>query len=84
MNKILVSLLCVAAVLITACGGGGDDSPAPPPATEQVPTTVNSSVPAFISYLMALIASAADALEPVDVSAVTPATDDAAEPSPVN
>ena len=82
MNKTLVSLLCVAAVL-TACGGGGDDSPTPP-ATEQVPTTVNSSVPAFISYLMALLASAADALEPVDVSAVTPATDDAAEPSPVN
>ena len=83
MNKTLVSLLCAAAVL-TACGGGGDDNPAPPPATEQVPTTVNSSVPAFISYLMALISSAADALEPVDVSAVTPATDDAAEPSPMN
>jgi len=83
MNKSLVSLLCAAAVLITACGGGGDDSPAPP-ATEQVPTTVNSSVSAFIGYLMVLIASAADALEPVDVSAVTPATDDAAEPSPVN
>jgi hypothetical protein len=82
MNKILVSLLCAAA-LLTACGGG-DDSPAPPPATEQVPTSVNSSVPAFISYLIELVASAADALEPVDVSAVTPATDDAAEPSPVN
>ena len=82
MNKILVSLLCAAAVL-TACGGG-DDSSAPPPATAQVPTTVNSSVPSFISYLMELVASAADALEPVDVSAVTPATDDAAEPSPVN
>jgi len=83
MSKTLVSLLCAAAVL-TACGGGGDDNPAPPPATEQVPTTANSSVPAFIGYLMALLASAADALEPVDVSAVTPATDDAAEPSPVN
>ena len=82
MNKTLVSMLCAAA-LLTACGGG-DDSAAPPPATQQVPATVNSSVPAFISYLMELVASAADALEPVDITAVTPATDDAAEPTAVN
>jgi len=85
MNKTLVSMLCAAA-LLSACGGGGDDdsTPATPPVTEQVPPGVNTSVTSFMGYLVALLASAADALEPVDVSAVTPATDDAAEPSPVN
>jgi hypothetical protein len=84
MNKTLVSMLCAAA-LLSACGGGDDDStPTTPPVTEQVPPSVNTSVTSFMGYLVALIASAADALEPVDVSAVTPATDDAIEPDPVN
>jgi hypothetical protein len=85
MNKTLVSMLCAAALLSACGGGGGDDStPATPPVTEQVPPSVNTSVTSFMGYLVALLASAADALEPVDVSAVIPATDDAAEPSPMN
>lgn len=86
MSKTLVSMLCAVALLSACGGGGGDDStPAtPPPVTEQVPTSVNTSVTSFMGYLVALLASAADALEPVDVSAVTPATDDATEPDPVN
>lgn len=85
MSKTLVSMLCAAALLSACGGGGGDDStPATPPVTEQVPTSVNTSVTSFMGYLVALLASAADALEPVDVSAVTPATDDATEPDPVN
>lgn len=84
MNKTLVSMLCAAA-LLSACGGGGDDNTSTTPSvTEQVPPSVNTSVTSFMGYLVALIASAADALEPVDVSAVTPATDDAVEPDPVN
>jgi len=84
MNKTLVSMLCAAA-LLSACGGGGDDNTSTtPPVTEQVPPSVNTSVTSFMGYLVALLASAADALEPVDVSAVTPATDDAVEPDPVN
>jgi len=84
MNKTLVSMLCAAA-LLSACGGGGDDNTSTtPPVTEQVPQSVNTSVTSFMGYLVALLASAADALEPVDVSAVTPATDDAVEPDPVN
>ncbi len=83
MNKTLASML-YAAALLSGCGGGSDDSAPAPPVTEQVPASVNTSVPSFISYLTELIASVADALEPVDVSAVTPATDDTVEPTPVN
>ena len=83
MNKTLVSMLCVAALLSACGGGGGDDStPTTPPVTEQVPPSVNTSATSFISYVKALIASVADSLEPVDVSSVTPATDDTGEPSP--
>lgn len=80
-NQILAAGLC-AAVLLGGCGGGGDD--APPPVTQEVPASASTSVTSFIAYLVALVASDADALEPVDVSAVTPPADDAAEPTPVN
>jgi len=80
-NQILAVGLC-AAVLLGGCGGGGDD--APPPVTQEVPASASTSVTSFIAYLVALVASDADALEPVDVSAVTPPADDAAEPTPVN
>ena len=82
MNKTLVSMLCAAA-LLGACGGGYDDQ-APPPVTEQVPGSVSTSVTSLIDYLKALVASSADMLDPVDVGAVTPATDEAIEPAPVN
>ena len=81
MNKILVSMLCAAA-LVGGCGGGDDDHP--PPVTEQVPGSVNTSSMSFIDYLKALVVSVADTLEPVDVSAVTPATDNVGEPAPIN
>ena len=80
-NQIFTVGLC-AAVLLGGCGGGGDD--APPPVTQEVPASASTSVTSFIAYLVALVASDADALEPVDVSAVTPPADDAAEPTPVN
>ena len=82
MNKTLVSMLCAVAML-SACGGGDDNNSAPP-VTEQVPGSVNTSSMSLIDYLKALVASSADALEPVDVSAVTPAVDDTAEPTPVD
>jgi hypothetical protein len=70
------------AVLLTACGGGDDDDTPPP--TQSVPADVSTSSTSFISYLRALIASAADTLEPVDVSMVTPATDNTVEPTPID
>jgi hypothetical protein len=80
-NKIHALGLC-AAVLLVGCGGSDDD--AAPPVTQEVPAAASTSVTSFIAYLVALVASDADALEPVDVSAVTPPADDAAEPTPVN
>ena len=81
MKKTLLAVLLAAAVL-AACGGG-DDNAAPPP-TSQVPPIASQSVDGFIGYLRDLVASMADTLEPVDSSAVTPPTDDTAEPQKID
>ena len=83
MFKPLLGVLC-AAVMLAACGGG-DDAPAPPPAaTVEVPGSASASVDGFIAYLKELVASAADMLEPVDVSAVTPPASETTEPATVD
>jgi len=80
----LLGVLC-AAVMLAACGGGGDDAPPPPPAaTVEVPGSASASVDGFIAYLKELVASAADMLEPVDVSAVTPPASETTEPATVD
>ena len=79
MNK-SHAMMFAALLALTGCGGGDDDTPAPPPVTEQVPPQASVTVTALIDYLRALIAADADTLEPVDVSAVTPATDETSEP----
>ena len=79
-NKSWVLALCTAAAL-AGCGGGDDDEP---PVTESVPASANASVAGFIGYLKELVVASADMLEPVDVSAVTPPTDDTAEPASVD
>ena len=76
MNKSWVLAMCAAAALV-GCGGGDDNVP---PATESVPQSASQSVAGFIDYLKQLVVASADMLEPVDVSSVTPPTDDAAEP----
>ena len=81
MKKTLLAAALAAAVL-AACGGG--DNNAPPPPTAQVPASASQSVEGFISYLRDLVASMADTLEPVDTGAVTPPTDDTAEPQKVD
>jgi hypothetical protein len=75
-----------ATAMLVACGGGGsDDSPPPaPPATAEVPGSASASVDGLIAYLKELVASAADMLEPVDVSAVTPPASETAEPTVVD
>ena len=81
MKKTLLASALAAGVL-AACGGGNNN--APPPPTAQVPASASQSVEGFISYLRDLVASMADTLEPVDTSAVTPPTDDTAEPQQVD
>jgi nitrous oxide reductase accessory protein NosL len=80
MKKTLLSAVIAAGVL-AACGGGDDNAP---PATSQVPASASQSVDGFIGYLRDLVASMADMLEPVDTAAVTPPTDDAAEPQKID
>jgi hypothetical protein len=83
MKKSMILALGVSALLV-ACGGGGDDSPATAPPTSEVPASASMSVDGLVGYLKLLVAAAADALEPVDVSAVTPPVGDAAEPTVVD
>jgi len=82
----VICVLCAATVLVACGGGGGDDNspPPPPPATVEVPGSASASVDGFVAYLKELVASAADLLEPVDVSAVTPPGSETAEPAPVD
>jgi hypothetical protein len=83
MKTSYVAALGVAAV-VAACGGGGESASPFPPATTQVPPSASASTDGFISYLVALVASPADTLEPVDTSGVTPPTDEVSEPQKVD
>jgi hypothetical protein len=82
LRPVLVAL-CAATMLI-ACGGGDDNPPPTPPATAEVPGSASASVDGFIAYLKELVASAADMLEPVDVSTVAPPGSETAEPATVD
>ena len=89
-KRVSVTLMLAAAV--AACHSSRNDTPSPaqtmppptPAVTAEVPASASSTVMDFINYLKSLIDAAADTLEPVDVSKVTPKTDDTAEPTPVN
>jgi hypothetical protein len=81
MNKKALLAVCCSALLLVACGGGDDDET--PAVTSQVPDSASASVSGFIAYLQALVVASADTLEPVDVSAVTPPSDDTASPATV-
>ncbi|MEP7056848.1 MAG: hypothetical protein ABI809_03635 [Caldimonas sp.] len=80
MRTKLTLLVLASAALLAACGGG-DDTPAP---TSQVPASASASIDGFVAYLQALVVAPADTLEPVDVSAVTPPSDETSSPQVVD
>ena len=72
-----------AAALLAACGGGSDPEETPP-ATTEVPATASASVGGFIGYLIRLVDSSAEMLEPVSTATVTGPTDETSEPRKVD
>ena len=66
----------LAAALLAACGGGGGAS-APDPAAG-----AGQSVTATLAFIRNLIANNGENSEPVDISSLTLAVDDGAEPGP--
>ena len=65
----------LAAALLAACGGGGGVSIGPA-------AGVGQSVMVTLDFIRSLIANNGENSDPVDISALTLAVDDSAEPSP--
>lgn len=86
MNKLNSKLLltgCVAVAILAGCGGSDNDNlpqTAPPSPTSPTAGT-DTSVPAVIDYISNMIANFGENSDPVDVSSVTLAVDDTAEPT---
>ena len=78
INAKLMAAAALVAVLAVACGGDDHvaETPAPNPAAE-----AGQSVQKTIDYLNSLLAGTSDSSDPVDINAVTLATDDTAEPT---
>lgn len=86
MKKILWLTALVAPLLLSACSSGGGDGS--PPATSGLPPDINSSPQSFIAYIRQLIAETdagqTEDKEPVDLTDLSPAAPEDAEPEPVS
>ena len=72
LNFKLVLTAAVAAALVAGCGGGGSSGePAP---------DIAQSVAAALDFIKNVIAGTSDDTEPVSLTGIVLATDDAAEP----
>jgi len=83
LRKIALATVAAAGLVLAACGGNSNDGDNTPPVTSAVPDSASQSVGGFIDYLMKLVVSAADMLDPVDVSAVTAPTSETSDPTPL-
>ena len=77
LNSRLLLAAVLAAALLAACGGGGGGASAPDPAAG-----AGQSVTATLAFIRNLIANNGENSDPVDISALTLAVDDGAEPGP--
>jgi len=76
-SRPMLAAVLAAAALVAACGGGGGGGPAPPPAAG-----IGQSVTRTLDFIRNLIANNGENSDPVDISSLTLAVDDSAEPSP--
>jgi hypothetical protein len=80
----MATMLCACAVL-SACGSSKDNkddgSPLTTSPTVRVPDSASASISGLFSYLSALVGVADETSEPLDLTSVTPPTDDGIEPS---
>ncbi len=83
-RKLALAAVCAAGLGLVACGGddfnNGDNTP---PVTSEVPASASASSSGFIAYLMKLVVSSADMLQPVDVSNFVAPVDNTGEPVPL-
>jgi hypothetical protein len=84
MNKHLTFATATVVAMLSACGGGNGADTSGTPVTSAVPDSASLSVAGMMSYLVALVAAKGEGLEPVDVSAVTPPTDNMIEPQAID
>ncbi len=87
IGKLGLAVSLAGALALAGCGGNDFDNSNSnnntPPVTSEVPASASASVTGFIEYLMKLVVSSADLLDPVDVSAVTAPTDETSDPTPL-
>ena len=86
MKKREIKLLAAAAVsslLIIGCGGRTDRDPSAAGGGPGAAGDIGTSVSALIAYMEGLIATDENS-DPVDINSLTLATDDTAEPLPIN
>ncbi len=84
LRKLALTAVTGAALTLAACGGNNNNNngnDGTPPVTSEVPASASQSIAGFIDYLMKLVVSSADMLEPVSVATVTPPTDETSEPT---
>ena len=81
-RKLVIAAVTGAALTLAACGGN-NNSDNTPPVTSEVPASASQSIGGFIDYLMKLVVSSADLLDPVDVAAVVAPTDETSDPTPL-
>lgn len=81
LNKKWLLGAALATALVTGCGGGGGGGGG---GGAFVSTDISQSISALITYMNTLIAGTSETSDPIDINSLTLATDDLAEPTPIN